>query len=205
MDRVSEVLFGLIMVLTFTGSLSVAGADRSEVRTMLIGTLGCNIAWGIIDGIFYLMGCLGEHGRGIRTLRALRMAPDPEAANRILAGALPLVVAGALSPTEYESIRQKLIRLPEPPARPKLGKSEWLGALAVFLWVFSTTFPLAIPFLIVGDAGRALRISNGVAIALLFFTGYAFGRIAGYRPWLTGLAMVALGSALVGMTMALGG
>jgi hypothetical protein len=44
-DRVSEVLFGLIMVLTFTGSLSVAEAGRDDVRTMLIGALGCNLAW----------------------------------------------------------------------------------------------------------------------------------------------------------------
>ena len=48
-ERVSEVLFGLIMVLTFTGSLSVAEAGREDVRTMLIGALGCNLAWGIID------------------------------------------------------------------------------------------------------------------------------------------------------------
>ena len=33
-DRVSKVLFGLIMVLTFTGSLSVAEAGRGEVRTV---------------------------------------------------------------------------------------------------------------------------------------------------------------------------
>ena len=45
-DRVSEVLFGLIMVLTFTGSLSVAEAGRDDVRAMLIGALGCNLAWG---------------------------------------------------------------------------------------------------------------------------------------------------------------
>ena len=63
-DRVSEVLFGLIMVLTFTGSLSVAEAGRDDVRTMLIGALGCNLAWGIIDGVLYLMGCLAEKGRG---------------------------------------------------------------------------------------------------------------------------------------------
>ena len=62
-DRVSEGLFGLIMVLTFTGSLSVAEAGRSEVRTMLIGALGCNLAWGIIDGVLYLMGCMAEKGR----------------------------------------------------------------------------------------------------------------------------------------------
>jgi hypothetical protein len=49
MDRISEVLFGVIMVLTFTGALSIATADRLEVREMLVGALGCNLAWGVID------------------------------------------------------------------------------------------------------------------------------------------------------------
>ena len=62
-DRLSEVLFGLIMVLTFTGSLSVVGAGREDVRTMLVGALGCNLAWGLIDAVFYLMGCLAEKER----------------------------------------------------------------------------------------------------------------------------------------------
>lgn len=204
-DRVSEVLFGLIMVLTFTGSLSVAEAGREDVRTMLIGALGCNIAWGIIDGILYLMGCLSEQGRGLGALRALRKAAAAEEAHRVIAGALPPVVAGALGPVEYESMRQKLLQLPEPPLRPRPGKNEWLGALAVFMWVFITTFPVAIPFIFMHDVVRAMRVSNGIAIVLLFLTGYAFGRIAEYHPWLSGLAMVVLGSVLVGITISLGG
>ena len=64
-DRLSEVLFGLIMVLTFTGSLSVYEAGREDVRTMLVGALGCNVAWGLIDAVFYLMGCLAEKGRDL--------------------------------------------------------------------------------------------------------------------------------------------
>ena len=48
-ERSSEVLFGLIMVLTFTGSLRITGADRDSVRTMLVAALGCNLAWGMID------------------------------------------------------------------------------------------------------------------------------------------------------------
>src|SRR5512138_2415613 len=81
-ERVSEVLFGLIMVLTFTGSLSVAEAGREDIRTMLIGALGCNLAWGIIDGVFYLMGCLAEKGKGIKALHALRRTADPQKAQR---------------------------------------------------------------------------------------------------------------------------
>lgn len=203
-ERISEVLFGLIMVLTFTGSLSVAGAGRAEVRTMLIGALGCNLAWGIIDGILYLMGCLGEQGRGIRALRALHAAA-PEEGHHVIAGALPPLVARTLGAAEYEPMRQKLVQLPPPPAHPRLGKHEWLGALAVFLWVFFTTFPVAIPFIFMHDIARATRVSNAIAIGMLFLTGYAFGRVAEYHPWLTGLAMVVLGGALVGMTVALGG
>jgi VIT1/CCC1 family predicted Fe2+/Mn2+ transporter len=204
-ERISEVLFGLIMVLTFTGSLSVADAGRAEVRTMLIGALGCNMAWGIIDGVLYLMACLSEQGRNIRSLRALRQAPSPEAAHRVIADALPPMVAATMGPAEYETVRRKLVQLPEPPPYPRLGKAEWLGGFKVFLWVFVTTFPVAIPFIFMDELGRAMRVSNGIAIGLLFVCGYAFGRISEYRPWLTGLAMVVLGAALVGITMALGG
>jgi len=203
--RVAEVLFGLIMVLTFTGSLSVAESGRADVRTMLIGALGCNVAWGIIDGILYLMDCLSERGLGIRALRAVRKASAPEKAHRVIADALPPIVATTLGPAEYESIRQKLMRLPEPPSGPRLQKAEWLGALSVFLWVFLITFPVAIPFIFMDDIGRALRVSNAIAIVLMFVCGYAFGRIAGYRPWLSGLATVVLGAGIVSLTIALGG
>lgn len=48
--RISEVLFGLIMVLTFIGSLSVAVANGTEIRTMLIGALGGNL-WHLSCGL----------------------------------------------------------------------------------------------------------------------------------------------------------
>jgi hypothetical protein len=204
-DRVSEALFGLIMVLTFTGSLSATEAGRADVRTMLIGALGCNIAWGIIDAILYLMGCLSEQGSGLRALRAVQKAGAPEEAYRIIAGALPPVVADVLGPEEFESMREKLVRLPEPALRPRLQRDDWMGALGVFLWVFTSTLPVALPFVFTQDVGRAMRVSNVIAIVLLFVTGYAFGRCAEYRPWRTGLAMVVLGSALVAITIALGG
>src|SRR3954447_4544815 len=98
-DRVSEVLFGLIMVLTFTGSLSIAEAGRDNVRTMLIGALGCNLAWGIIDGVLYLMGSLAEKGRGLLAFRAVHNASDAKEAQRLIAEALPPVIASALQPS----------------------------------------------------------------------------------------------------------
>jgi hypothetical protein len=204
-SRIAEALFGLIMVLTFTGSLSVVEAGRDDVRAMLIGALGCNIAWGIIDGILYLMASLSEQGTGIRALRALRQAPSAVEGHRVIAGALPPLVGEALGPAELEPIRARLMQLPEPPARPQLGKRDWLGALGVFFWVFTMTLPVALPFLFMGNLRQAMRVSNGIAIALLFVAGYAFGRVAEHRPWLTGLAMVVLGVILTALTIALGG
>jgi hypothetical protein len=202
---IAEVLFGLIMVLTFTGSLSVADAGRDDVRTMLIGALGCNIAWGIIDGIFYLMECISEQGQGIRAWRALRKAASADEARQVITGVLPPVVAATLSAGDYESIRHKILQAPEPPARPRLGKREWLGSLAVFFWVFIVTFPVAIPFMFMQNVARAMRFSNAIAIVLLFMTGFLFARVAQYRPWWTGIAMVVIGSGVVTATIALGG
>jgi hypothetical protein len=204
-ERIAEVLFGLIMVLTFTGSLSVAEAGRAEVRTMLIGALGCNIAWGIIDGLFYLMNCLIHKGQMIRVWRAFKHAETPQAAYEVIIGCLPPLIARILTPVEFESIRLRLVSLPESPEYPGLRKDEWFAALMVFFWVFSITFPVAIPFLVMHHVRRAMRFSNVIAIALLFASGFAFGRAAEYKPWITGMVMVLVGSALVFLTIALGG
>ncbi len=204
-DRVSEVLFGLIMVLTFTGSLSIAEAGREDIRTMLIGALGCNLAWGIIDGVLYLMGCLAEKGRGLLTLKAVRKATDPAKAQRLIAEALPPVMASVLQQAELETMRQRLNELPDLPERARLHRDDWRGALGVFLLVFLSTFPVVIPFLLMKNALLALRISNAIAIAMLFLAGCAFGRVTGRHPWAMGLSMVVLGGLLVGLTMALGG
>src|SRR6186713_2247576 len=172
-DRVSEVLFGLIMVLTFTGSLSVADAGRDDVRTMLIGALGCNIAWGIIDALLYLMGCLAEKGRGLITLQAVRKTVDPREAQGHIVNALPPVLASVLEPVELEKIYRRLIELPVPQSA-RLSKDDLLGSLGVFILVFLSTFPVAIPFMVMQEVGAALRVSNAIAIVMLFLLGFTF-------------------------------
>lgn len=204
-ERISEVLFGLIMILTFTCSFSVAGAGRSEVRTMLLGALGCNLAWGIIDAIMYLMGCLAEEARSLATLRAVRTANDAEKANRAISKALPPAVASALGSAELERIRLRLQELHEPALYPRLGRKDWVGAAGVFFLVVVATCPVVLPFIFMQHALRAQRVSNSIAIGLLFLTGYSFGRCTGYHPRVMGITMVVLGGVLVGLTILLGG
>jgi hypothetical protein len=204
MDRISEVLFGLIMALTFTCTLGVVTAGDFKIRTMLIGALGCNLAWGVIDASVFLMARFNERGRNIMKLWSVRKTADTGVARAIVADALPPLVASVLSPDQLDSIRQKLVELP-PPEHARLTRRDWAGAAAICLLSFLSTFPIVIPFILVGDARLALRISNMIAVVMLFLCGYAFARHAGLRPWTTGLAMVAVGAALVGVAILLGG
>jgi hypothetical protein len=205
-ERLSEILFGLIMVLSFTCSFSAATArGRADVGDMLVAALGCNLAWGIIDAVFYLMGCFCELGHNRLTFQAVRKAIDPGEGRRIIAGAIPPILASVLPEGEFEVMRRRLLELPEPTSRPRLKRDNWLAAVGVFLLVFLSTFPVVLPFIFFHDATRALRISNGIAIAMLFAGGYAFAEYSGLRPWRTGIAMVVLGSAMVAVSIAFGG
>jgi hypothetical protein len=203
--RVSEVLFGLIMALTFTGTISAATAGREDVRAMLIGVIGCNIAWGLVDAVMFLMSSLTERGHGLLTIRAVRAAPSPDAAHRVIAGAIPPMVASILNRDELEHVRRGVLGMNDVPASPSLTKEDWLGALAVFLLVFLSTFPIVIPFFLFRNLHFALRMSNLVALVMLFMTGSWLARHGGHNPLWTGLSMSLLGVVLVGITIALGG
>src|SRR5262249_13126348 len=79
-----------------------------------------------------------------------------------------------------------------------------VASIGICLLSFLSTFPIVIPFILIGEARLALRLSNAVAIGMLFVCGYTFGRCAGFRPWATGLSMVAVGAAFLGVAIALG-
>jgi VIT1/CCC1 family predicted Fe2+/Mn2+ transporter len=62
-ERVSEVIFGVLMAMTFIGALNVAEAGREDVRKAMIAALGCNLAWGLADAVMYVVGTLTERTR----------------------------------------------------------------------------------------------------------------------------------------------
>lgn len=205
LERTLEVLFGLIMVLSFTLSLEVASAERADVREMLIGAIGCNLAWGLVDGVMYLMATLVERGRKLALHRRLRAAGDERELAAIVGDEIPPLLAALLGPEGPGRLRAAIAGLPEPAPRVRLGRDDWAGAVGVFLLVVLSTLPVALPFLFFTDAYTATRVSNGIAVAMLFFCGWRLGRYTGGRPLRFGLALVLLGVALVGITLALGG
>lgn len=204
-ERISEVLFGLFMVLTFTGTLSVIDSGRDEVRDMLVAAIGCNLAWGFVDGVMYVLRSLVARGRKAALVRAVRAAAQPAQAHRII-GAEIGPLAGALGEAELERVRRWIVAQPAA-AGPRVAVSaaDLKGAFAVFLLVFLSTFPVVLPFVFIADPALAKRASAAVAIAMLFVCGVGWGRYAGLKAWRTGLVMVVLGLGVEAIVIALGG
>jgi len=204
-ERVSEVVFGLLMALAITGSLSVASAGREEVRTMMLAALGCNIAWGLVDGMMYLVQTLTERTRAASLLVRLRAATDREDAHALIADALPGHLGIEVDPQTLEAMRQRLLALPVAATPPRLHRDDYLGALGVFLLVVLSTFPVVIPFIFIDTLALAMRTSNLIALVMLFVGGWMLGSYSGGSPWKSGLALAAIGAALAAAIMALGG
>ncbi|NTW66933.1 MAG: hypothetical protein HGB21_11620 [Nitrospirae bacterium] len=204
-SRISEIIFGVLMALSFTGALNAATAGREEVRTVLLTALGCNLAWGLVDAVMYLVATMTERGRNLTLLGLVRGASEPRTAHDTIAEALPGRLGEAISAEGLEDIRRRLVALPEVPTRVRLGRDDYAGAFGVFLLVVLSTFPVVVPFIFISELALAMRVSNGVALVMLFIGGYQLGKYAGGIAWKTGLAMAAVGGVLVSIIMALGG
>lgn len=204
-ERVSEMCFGLFMALTFVGAVSVATAGQADpARAMLAAALGCNLAWGLVDAVMYLVRTLSNRGKRLTTALAVRDAKDPAAGARALGEAFPPGIRILLGPAELEAMRARLAAAALPD-RPRLRGDDYLGAVGIFLIVVAATFPVALPFVIFSDVKTALVISRVLTLVMLFGGGLALGRFAGYGGWKAGLGMTALGVALTVAIIALGG
>lgn len=204
-DRTSEVLFGLIMVLTFTGAISVATEGHQEIRELLWAALGCNVAWGLVDAIMYLMNVLAERGHSVVTFRKLLATKTTDDVREILKGEMRPVVAALVTDNELDSIGERLKKLPEPTRGNLVTGRDLLAALQIFLLVFLCTFPVALPFAFFDDVSLALRASNGTALFMLFLGGWLMAGYAGFRRFGTAVVYCLIGVSLVAITMALGG
>jgi hypothetical protein len=204
-DRISEMLFGLLMALSFTGAVAVAETGQQEIRELFIAAFGCNLAWGLVDAVMYLVRVVTDRGRGLTLVHSVRAAPDAAAGRALIERALSRNVATLVSPTEVEAIRGRLVALAQVPARPRLHLEDLGAALAVFLLVVIVTCPVVLPFALMDDVGAAKNVSRAIALAMLFLGGLGFGRYAGYGSWRSGFIMAALGVLLVGAIKALGG
>lgn len=202
-ERASEVIFGVLMAMSITGSISVVNASRGQWGDLLVAAFSCNIAWGLTDAVMYLVRAKTARYRRRALVRQVRDASTDEQALRLLGASLPAPLQQFLRAEGLGQLRQRLLSSPEPSSR--LDRKDLQGALGIFVLVVLSTMPVALPFWLMPDSPLAMRISNLLGVATLFLCGHLLGRHAEGSPWGFGLAMSAIGSLLVGIIVALGG
>jgi hypothetical protein len=204
LERSSEIMFGLIMALTFTCSVSVA-SSAPDVRLMLISALGCNVAWGLIDAAMYLLAEMITRQR--QRIFSIAIADaSPTEARRMILERMPEGLERHLRADELDRLVNAVRLLPPPPPSLLPKPDDLRGAMGIFLLVFLSTFPVALPFLLITNVSIALRTSNAIAVALLFLVGTQLGRYMKWqRPWAVGVGIALFGSILVAIAIALGG
>ena len=207
-SRLGEVLFGLIMVLTITlaAGLTVT-EDKAGVRELLLAAIGCNVAWGIIDAVLYLMNCLTVRRGRVRLVEAVKRAPHQDAALALIKNEVEPDLQAMLDDEDADAFSMATLKYitRARASRVGLSKEDVYGAIACFLLVFGACFPATLPFFIFSQPHFALRVSNFLLIALLFLVGQKWARYAGVNRFLAGSVMVAIGLALVGVAILLGG
>ncbi|KAF0814310.1 hypothetical protein IGB42_01211 [Andreprevotia sp. IGB-42] len=203
-DRATEVIFGLLMAMTFIGSLSVATAGQEAVHTMQLAALGCNLAWGLADAVMYLIRAVVERTRS-QTLLARLGKTDAKTGQALIAEALPARLSVAANAEILGMLRLSLLSRSAQVEQRRLSWNDLKGASGVFLLVVLATFPVVIPFMLLDQVAIALRVSNLVALGILFIAGWVLARYSGGRPLLWGVAMAVIGTLLMTAIMALGG
>ncbi len=202
LERASEIVFGVLMAMSITGTVSVATAGRHDVLAMTAAALGCNLAWGLTDAAMYLVRTITSRRRELYLLQRIQ-AGEQTTAHDLLIKLLPGTLAAHVDPELVAPLQGRLRQLRLPAAT--LGWGDLRAASGVLVLVLAATFPVVLPFLFVADVPLAMRLSNLCAIATLFVAGRTLGKHAGGHPLRYGLGMTGLGLVLVAIIVALGG
>jgi VIT family len=206
-EALGEVLFGLIMVLTFTvGARLITTEDQLDARELVVAAVGCNIAWGVIDAVLFVLGSLFYRSQRARFYRALRTARNEAEALSAIREEFGLEDV-AVRPEDRARLYDSILAVGAHahPARGRLHWRDLAAALVVFALVSASAVPGVVPFLLIDDSNLALRLSNSVLVLLLFLVGYWWAHYTDARPWKVGVAVTLLGMAMVLVAVALGG
>jgi hypothetical protein len=208
-EALGEVMFGLIMVLTFTaGARIITSRTELDTHELITAAVGCNLAWGVIDAVLFVFGSLlyrSQRAHFFRTLRTLASETEAMAAIQQEFGLedQPLAIRPEDRQRLYESILELAVNAA--PARIRVTRADVVAAVAVFLLVSASALPGVIPFLLVDDTYLALRLSNLVLVLLLFGAGAWWAHYSDIDPLRGGLTVMLLGVMMVGVSVVLGG
>jgi hypothetical protein len=215
-DRLTESLFSILILLTFTMTSWILGLSGSRensltsenVVDLAIAALVTVIAYGVIDGVIYALLTMFGRGESHRLLQSVQAADSEQDAVDVIADNLDYM----LEPITGEQERQQLYRhilvqlRNSQPREIGLKREDVTAGLAHILVAVLVITPSLLPLVFMRqDPERAVLVSNFLSFFLLFFVGYRWGKYTGANPWKTGLIILSVIIALVLFLLWLGG
>jgi VIT1/CCC1 family predicted Fe2+/Mn2+ transporter len=201
-------MFGLIMVIVVTNTVQIAlPKSEADLRIMTFAALGSITAWGIADGIMYIVTSIFERNRDLKLISTILSAGKKDEAIAAVEEEFESTILWTLDAKVRRRISREVLKSTSTVTVEKasITKQDLLGGFSSFILVFSSAFPATIPFLVLGNLFTATQLSNVIAIAALFFVGYEWGGHTGQSGIRSGLATVTIGLIIVVIAIVLGG
>ena len=198
------------MVLVLIGYLkwSLGQDDIEFKKLMMLVPLGCNAAWGIIDGIMYVLINLRERGNKSKLLSLVKSAKDQNDALALVRKEFGFAFFDLLNQDTQKNIYEEIVKgaTNATIVKPKgISKNDLRLVLKTFLIVFSSGVPIVIPFFFLNDVWLAIRISHIIGLVMLFCIGYWWAKFASRHRIRSAIGLTILGVVIVGMTQILHG
>ena len=206
-ERLDELLFALIMVLSITLGVGLATDKDSSASQVVWAIVGCNLAWGLIDGCMHIVTRMFDRGSRARLVQALRSSSDEDEQVATVGSALDGPLSALTSADERRQLYLKIAKRLRGAdvQRTRVAAEDVYGALAIVWLMVLATLPAIVPFLVIGDRFVAARTSNGLVLLTLFGVGCAVARAIHANPWSMGLSTVVFGLTMVIIVVLLGG
>ena len=216
-DWLSETVFSILIFLTFTLAFRIIRLAKVPVQPlisgyvideMLVSVLGAILAWGIIDGVMYVLLSIFERGERHRLLRDIQGAQTDQDALAAIADDMDYFLEPITDENERQALYKNiLIHLRAgKPRNIGLRREDYFSALAHVLVAIVAVIPSVIPlFVFHTNYDLAIRVSILVSFIVLFFAGYRWGTYTGANPWKTGLLLMFVAAVLVLIAIPLGG
>jgi VIT1/CCC1 family predicted Fe2+/Mn2+ transporter len=194
------------MALTFTLGAGIL-TQREEMRSLVVAMIGCNVAWGVIDGALYLIGSVFSRNQRIHFVRKLRQTTSEAEAMAAIREEFGLEDEPDMPAEDRAAFHRVIpdIMRHARTERARLRPKDFQAAAIIAALVALTALPGIVPFLVLSDGYLALRSANVIQLCLLFLVGFRWARHTGSNPWGAGLAIAGLCIGLVAVSVALGG
>ena len=207
-ESLLEILFGLIMALTMTaGARLLSAPEELRAGELALALLGCNLAWAVIDAVFYVLGAVFTRNRRVAFTRHLQATAGDSEALALVREEFGLEDEPEAPDEQQAALHRSLLAFLRSarPAPAHITRQDLAAAVIIVVLVTATALPGLLPILVVTQIPLALSVANGLQIALLLVIGYRWARYTGTPGWRGATIVGSLGILLVLVAMALGG